>query len=451
MKLVKISKRYFYTCVFPLIVIILTFSQIINAQNYDRIEKGRMKDILKNIKSDIKKTYYDPDFRGINIEERFDKAEKRLDEVENLGQAFAVIAQVLIDFDDSHLFFIPPATTVDINYGYRMQAIGDKVYVTSVKPKSSAEKKGLKSGDEILSLEGFKPNRKDLWKMNYFFNILNPKIKLNLKVIHAGSNKPEDIEFDSKIIKRKRVLDLNTSLDLYDLIRQSEDSDSKFFSYTRKFGNTVIWKLKTFSFDPDKVDTIMNGEINNSKNLIIDLRGNGGGFVKNLEAISGYLFDKEMKIADRKGRDDKKKINEPMMTKTQGNKGFTGRLIILIDSQSASASEILARFVQLEERGVVLGDISAGAVMQAVSRGGKTGNEREIFYGASITNADVIMSDGKSIENLGVVPNLIINPSALDLSKGNDPVLAKALQLFDNEITPEQAGKIFPDDEWDND
>jgi C-terminal processing protease CtpA/Prc len=79
------------------------------------------------------------------------------------------------------------------------------------------------------------------------------------------------------------------------------------------------------------------------------------------------------------------------------------------------------------------------------------GIDKEIYYGASITNADVIMSDGKSIEHVGVTPDETILPTAEDISKGRDPVLSRALQILGVQIPPEVAGKIFAKaDEWDN-
>jgi len=77
---------------------------------------------------------------------------------------------------------------------------------------------------------------------------------------------------------------------------------------------------------------------------------------------------------------------------------------VLIDSKSASAAEIFARLVQLEKRGIVIGDQSAGAVMEARSFSHKVGTDSVIPYGTSMTDADVIMSDGKSIERVGVIP-----------------------------------------------
>ncbi len=67
-----------------------------------------------------------------------------------------------------------------------------------------------------------------------------------------------------------------------------------------------------------------------------------------------------------------------------------------------------------------------------------------IPYGLSITNADVIMTDGQSLEHTGVTPQLVMFPTGADLANQRDPVLAAALELFGQKVTPEEAGKFFP-------
>lgn len=431
--------------IFLALIAMCVFVPVVSSQNLDRIARDQFKEMLSNIKNAIKKNYYDPSYHGIDLDARFKKAEERLEEVTTPSQANAVLAQVLVDFNDSHLFYLPPAMTVDVVYGFRMQMVGDRALVTSVKPRSDAEKKGLKPGDQILAFEGFKPNRKEIWKVNYFYYTLSPRTKLRLNVLKPGAAEPVDVEILAKVKRKSRVLDLEDTIDLNEVIRESEDFAGRDAHYIVTSGNTVMWKMLTFAVEPSQVGGLMDSKVNNNQNLILDLRGNGGGLVDTLEELASWFFDKDMKIADRKGRAEKKKENEPMLLKSKGKKAFTGKLVVLIDHESGSASEIFARLIQLEKRGVILGDTSAGAVMQSMTHPIRmtTGIGREVVYGASITNADVLMSDGKSIEHVGVTPDEVIIPTAEDLATGRDPVLARALEIINVKATPAEAGKIF--------
>ena len=417
---------------------IFAATQIVPAQKMDRIEKDRMKSMLSGIKNAIKKDYYDPEFHGIDLEARFDQAKQRLDQVETVAQAFAVIAQALMDFNDSHLFFIPPSTNLRVEYGWRMQMIGDNCFVTTVKPKSDAEAKGLKAGDQILAIENFKPSKKEFWKMQYFYNVLSKRPKLRLAVLSPGEQQARQIEIESKIKQLPATLTASNIFTLAGDFRET-DNDKHLF---RQVGNTVVWKMPTFAFEPDQVDALME-RVKKGASLVLDLRGNGGGYVDTMERLSGFIFDKDLKIADLKGRKEMK----PQMCKTRGKDAFQGKLIVLVDSRSGSASEIFARLVQLEKRGTVLGDVSAGAVMQSRVFDGESGSGLvSVFYGTSITNADVIMSDGKSLEHTGVVPDELVLPTGEDLASGRDTVLAKAIQMLGGSIAPEEAGKFFPYD-----
>ena len=408
-------------------------------------ERGRHRDMLSIIKSDIKKYYYDSNYRGIDIETRFKTAEERIKKANSIGEMSGVIAQVLVDFNDSHLFFLPPGKANKIEFGWQIQMVGDKCFVVRVEPKSDAEAKGLKPGDQIYSLEGFEPTRENLWKMNYFYRILRPRPTIKMEVIKPDG-KQIALEINAKITERKRTRNVGNSSsgkDIYDTLRESEDEYSKLRRqrYYEASENTLIWKLPAFALSPNEVDEMI-GKIKKRQALILDLRGKGGGRVDMLVRLIGHFFSEDVTIGERKER----KKSETELAKTAGKNPFQGKLIVLIDSNSASSSEIFARVMQLEKRATILGDVSAGAVMTSIHYPHEVGMDIVAPFAVSVTIADLIMKDGKSLEHTGVTPDEKILPTAQDLANRRDPVLARALKIFGIEQTPEQAGALFPEE-----
>ena len=428
-----------------LVLTVLVFGTVppSRAQSLDRIERERAQAMLKVIKDELKNNYYDSTYRGIDVDARFKAADEKLKQAASLGQAFGIIAQALLDFNDSHTFFSPPSRSVNVEYGWQMQMIGNKPYVIAIKPGSDAAAKGLKTGDLVLSVENFKPSRKEMWKMDYYYYTLSPRPGLHV-VVQSHGEQPRQLDIAAKVRQGKRVLNLsgsgNSHIDINDLIRESEDAYRLRRHRFQRIGGLLIWKMPGFSFDPGQADQIMNDQVRGNGALILDLRGNPGGLVVTLERLTGHFFDREIKIADLKGRKEMK----PIIAKKRGGKSYDGRLVVLIDSKSGSAAELFARLVQIEKRGVVIGDQSAGAVMQSRFHEQELGTGTVIFYGASITNADVIMTDGKSLESVGVVPDELLLPTAEDLAAGRDPVMARAAELLGIKLDSATAGKFFP-------
>jgi carboxyl-terminal processing protease len=415
-------------------------------QQVSGFERDRWKDALGLIKDDIRKNYYDPTYRGIDLEAHFKKAEEKMKQAQSLGQLFGIIAQALLDFDDSHLFFVPPNRASRFDYGWRTQMIGDRCFVTAVKPGSDAEAKGLKPGDEILELDGYRMDRRNHWKMQYAYYSLRPVPGVRLAV--AGPDgRQRQLDVLTKVTQRKRVLDLTgatSSIDLNDFIRDMDDDERERREASRGLSlgenQLMVWKFEEFAHTESEIDAVM-AKARKHKGLVIDLRGNGGGAERTMLRMIGNLFDRDVNVGEIKRR----KETKPLVAKTRGGDNvYKGDLVVLVDSGSGSASELFARVIQLEKRGTILGDRTAGAVMRSRMHPHESGVDVIAPYGASITDADIVMTDGKSLEHVGVTPDKVLLPAAADLAAGRDPALSQAATLLGFTLDPEKAGALFP-------
>ena len=185
LKMIRASLRV----VSSVIVFGLTFFVLLSQNGWaqlDRIERERALSMLNVVKSDLKSNYYDPTFRGMD-QRVVQPAEKKIKAATSLGQAFGIIAQESLDLNHSHTMFYPPRRPESITYGWQMQMIGDKCYVVAVKPGSDAAAQGLKEGDLVTSFMGFKPTRKEFWKMRYYFNFISPRPALRAVIQSPGS------------------------------------------------------------------------------------------------------------------------------------------------------------------------------------------------------------------------------------------------------------------------
>jgi C-terminal processing protease CtpA/Prc len=411
------------------------------AQGLDNITRGRVRSMLNQIRDAIKKDYYDPSYHGLDVDAHFARAASNLEKATSLGYAYSVIAQALLDFNDSHTFFIPASRSSRVAYGWLMQMVGDRCLVTSVNPRSDASAKGLKAGDQILSVGNLRPSRRELWKIKYFYYTLNPVAAIRLTVQDAGGQ-PRQVEISTKVTAGKRLRDLtggDGGFDLIDFVRALDDTETgqRFW----KSGSTLFWKMPDFQIEPGALNDLLDDKLKGVESLVIDLRGNGGGYLATLEELVGRFFDRDVKIADPIGR--RPQDVKPLVAKKRKGKPFEGTLVVLIDGESASAAELFARVMQIEKRAKVVGDQSSGSVMAATEFEGQMGVDKLVLFGASITRADLVMSDGRSLERVGVQPDEILLPTAEDLAASRDPVLTRAAALAGAELDPVQAGKIF--------
>lgn len=433
----NISARLILTLFVTVTLFVETSGQVsvdqISSPTSAKLNRDRGLNMLSEIKGVIKDLYYDKTFHGINVDERFKVAAERIKKMDTNRQIFRVIAQVLFEFDDSHTRFYPPGRANRVQYGFTLQMIGANCLVTDVQKGSDAEKKGLRRGDVVVGIGNYGPTRDNLWVINYLFYELDPQERLKVFVKTAdGKEREIVVEAIFKSIKERQAEAEK---------KRKEKKDNPYKCQTIS-GDLIACRLDTFSVDKKYVDKMMK-EVGTHKKMILDLRGNRGGYVKTCEYLTSQFFEKDTKIADFVMR---KKTKESI-AKSNKEKVFKGELFVMIDSNSASASEVFSRVIQIEKRVKIIGDVSAGAVM--TSNFITMANERGVsdfftysVFGLNVTIADLVMSDGKRLEKVGVVPDHLVGPTSHALADRSDPVLAFAAKLAGSEITPDAAGKL---------
>jgi C-terminal processing protease CtpA/Prc len=399
--------------------------------------------MLRDVHQTIEKNYFDARLKGVNMDVLADTAKARIEKATSIGETLAAIAQFTLELDDSHTFFLPPWQTAIVDYGWTMGIVGEACYIIDVKADSDAARQGVARGDMIRSVNGLKPTRETLWRLEYLFHTLRPQPGLHVELLTPKGDARE-LDLAAKVRQRRKVVALTGESSGWDITRMIDEQEQRAREQEPvavEVGKRVlVVRLPTFAIDDGLIRPLLE-RARSHETLILDLRGNRGGRVETMQVLLGGLSATDIAIGSTKWRD---KVTA-LVARGSGNDAFRGRVFVLIDAESASASELVARAIQLANLGTVIGDRSAGAVMTSrfhpltVSHG-----ENVIAYGVSVTAADVIMSDNGRLEKKGVVPDFKTLPTAEDLATGRDPALAQALKFAGQNLDPAQAGALLP-------
>lgn len=433
----NISRRGSRIC-FLIIFLVVTVAPS-RAQLAD-LDRQRAQTVLDGVASDIRKEYYDPKFHGVDWNAKVAEAKAGIAKANSWNAAMIEIA-VLTDYlDDSHTRFFPPSPQVRTDYGWQFKVIGVHCYVAHVRPQSDAEAKGVKPGDQVLTLDQIKPTRETLPKIEYAIYGLSQQATLHVSLKElAGKTRPVDIAATVVLPRKVSQTDHPSGVDWQYYQRGWWNSEHlSRLRFTELGDDAVIAKVPDFDFLNSDGDKIL-AKARKHKALVLDMRDNLGGDVENLQHLLGDMFDHDVKIADKVTRQK----STVLKTKSRHHEVFDGKLIVLVDSGSSSAAELFARTVQIEKRGTVLGDRTSGLVMESKYHVGITGLP-PLYYITQITGANLIMNDGRSLEHIGVTPDESVLPTPEDLAAGRDPALSRAAELAGVKLTPEDAGKLFP-------
>jgi carboxyl-terminal processing protease len=383
--------------------------------NDPKLIRWRMQRILKDVAYTVETSFYDPKLNGVDWKASVEAARQRIDQADRTGEMVAAITGLLARLNDSHTVFIPPGRTEHAVFGFDAKSFGDEVMVYDVMPKGPADEAGLQIGDQILAVSQFAATRADIDIMLRYFRFLDPVRALPLTISRGNS---------TQLITVKAELKSEFSKDfshLYDSYTREKKRD--FEPRAKDYeGGIVYLKFPSFAIRPSDAGSFV-AKARDAHALILDLRENHGGDVETLKEVAGHLFNQGGKLADFIGR------NTTVSVQVKPHKPISSPLFVLVDSHSASASEMLARYIQIMQRGKIVGDRTSGRVNAARIVPGTVGSIYSVYYALEIAIARVVMADGQGLEGRGVLPDDVCVPTNDQLRSGKDICLDRALEL----------------------
>jgi carboxyl-terminal processing protease len=234
--------------------------------------------------------------------------------------------------------------------GIRFFIIRDTVCVTNVLPNSPSEKAGLKAGDKILKVDN-KPVAKKKITNDEIMGLLKGRegTKVKLQLLRNG-----------KKIKKE-------------VVRGTIPVESVTAAYMIDSKIGYI-KIERFSVVTAREFRKASSDLKSKgmKKLIIDVRNNGGGVLTGATEIADEFLHANIPIVETRGEHSQKYIYK---STAQGNLKNID-VAVLINSNSASASEILAGAIQDNDRGIILGRRS---------------------FGKGLVQEDVLLRDGSNL------------------------------------------------------
>ena len=267
-----------------------------------------------------------------------------------------------------------------------------------------AAKAGIKAGDYIIKIGSEQVQGKSLMEaVKLMRGPVGTSIKLTIR--RKSTKKPIEFKVVRKIIEVKSV-------------------NSKILGKDKDLGYI---RLKSFNENSDKqfLNIIKNYEKSlKVKGYILDLRNNPGGLLTQAINITDFFLD-DGQIVSTKGR----KVSETRKFFAKKGDEVNGKpIIVMINNGSASASEIFAGALKDHKRAIILGESSygKGSVQSVIPlrNGG----------GMRLTISKYYLPSGKSISEVGVTPDIVIEEEGSDfkMNSEKDNQLNYALKLFNS-------------------
>ncbi len=372
-------------------------------------EKTEIKDIVTLEKEAREKTL--KDFK------RWYKRIRKRKRADNLSMYLNVITNVF----DPHTGYFKPIDkeNFDINMsgslegiGARLSSDGEETTISSVVVGGPAWKQGELEADDVIQLvqqEGEEPVDITGWDINDVVKIIRGK-KGTKVILHAKKK-------DGSIKKIEIIRDLVVMEDSFAKSLIIQDKGGKKYGYiklpkfyvdfNRKGGKSCAVDMAT------EIQKLKKAGVNG---IAIDLRNNGGGSLRDVVTIGG-LFIPDGPIVQVKPRMRRARVLEDDDPETQ----YTGPLVIMVNSFSASASEILAAALQDYDRAIIVGSQSTygkGTVQSFLSLDRGAPRNVQPLGDIKLTTQKFYRINGGSTQLKGVTSDVVMPDDFAYLEKG---------------------------------
>ena len=328
--------------------------------------------------------------------------------------------------------------------GASIKKTNNKTLISELYENSPAFKSGLVPGDEIQTIDGVEVDNKTLEEIG---SLLKGPAESTIKLEIKRANQTLE-----KLVKREKIQ--IPAVNFYKKITP-QTGIIKLTSFT----NTASVEFKK---------ALSKLQKENIKNLIIDLRSNGGGLLNEAVKIVNFFIPKGQEVVSTKSRI--KEMNRSYTTQAQPIAQELS-LVVLVDEYSASASEIVAGSLQDLDKAIVVGNTSfgKGLVQQTkpVSFGGQIKITVAKYYtpsGRCIQKLDysTVQGSSKKIEDSlvkkfktkngrtvydsrGVEPDIIIEPQYFSAITQNLLVKDIIFDFVNENINYYKKDSLFPE------
>lgn len=247
----------------------------------------------------------------------------------------------LISLLDPHSAYISASELTAVNedldgkfsgVGVSFQILGDTVNIIEIIPGGPSEKVGLRAGDQILMVDTLDLTGTNATNENVFKNLRGKKgTKVKLTVKRPNSVKPLSFEI------------VRDEVPVHSVDGKYVLADGTGYLKVSKFSRTTYNEF---------VKALNELTSQGAKSIVVDLRGNSGGFLDQAILMANEFLPAGKMIVYTKGKNP---INESVAI-ADGRGNFTNiPLAVLTDEFSASASEIFAGAIQDNDRGYIVG------------------------------------------------------------------------------------------------